>query len=172
MAQQVLCGFSHCSEPHFWVSHKPPLLGPPKTWQWRGYSCMELHWCLAKPPTPEQGCKIRRKRRHCTADTSMFHLCFTQERFSSPVFLQTCQTNCLQYPLSVCWYNPRAFLQCHQQHSTTAQEFWYVSHKRGNFNSAGYATGNIYICTCLNEQRSDSSTCRSICGKNWSLWHL
>lgn len=55
-AQQVLHGFSHCSEVHSWVSLKPALLGPPpNTWLWRGCSCAEPHWCLTKPLAPGQG---------------------------------------------------------------------------------------------------------------------
>lgn len=49
VAWQVLHGFSHCSKLHFWVFHKPALLGPPpKAWLWRGCSCVRLHWCLVK----------------------------------------------------------------------------------------------------------------------------
>lgn len=78
-AWQMLCGFSHRSELHFWASHKLSLLGSPlKTWLWRGCSCVGLHWCLAKPPTPGQGCKNQKEMstlhyRHLWCAISLLH---------------------------------------------------------------------------------------------------
>lgn len=78
-AWQMLHGFSHCSKLHFWASYKLSLLGSPlKTWLWRGCSCVGLHWCLAKPPAPGQGCKNQKALqtlhyRHLWCAISLLH---------------------------------------------------------------------------------------------------